>query len=232
MAPTDGGDRAPSLPRPLRPSRRVLQRSAASRPRRRHSAAPRTIGTWRTSRPARAHLLERVNEYTLRERDGDRRIEAIEVHDDDPTHPVVEPATVEERRGRTSREAQFAPMPPSRPGSARSATSPSARCVASRRTAPPRASLRGGRPRHHLRALTVLDFGDDNDSAHPLAVTVEPGSYSVDRVTAAGRNAAVRVRFSENAPVSWLPAASRERARDRVRRGAAPASWASSPTRR
>lgn len=49
-------------------------------------------------------------------------------------------------------------------------------------------------------------FGSDNDSARPLARTVVPGRYPVDRVTAFGRNAGVRVRFSEEPSVSWYPA--------------------------
>lgn len=54
--------------------------------------------------------------------------------------------------------------------------------------------------------VTVLDLGYDNDDARRLARTVPPGSYPVDRVIAAGRNAAVRVRFSETPPVQWRPA--------------------------
>lgn len=55
--------------------------------------------------------------------------------------------------------------------------------------------------------LSVLDFGYDNDDARPLARSVAPGAYPVDRVTGFGRNAAVRVRFSDHDPVAWHPAA-------------------------
>ncbi|WP_295841514.1 DUF4241 domain-containing protein [uncultured Microbacterium sp.] len=54
--------------------------------------------------------------------------------------------------------------------------------------------------------LAVLDFGYDNDDARPLARRVAPGSYPVERVTGFGRNAALRVRFSERMPVTWHPA--------------------------
>lgn len=54
--------------------------------------------------------------------------------------------------------------------------------------------------------LAVLDFGYDNDDARPLARSVAPGAYPVERVTGFGRNAALRVRFSDRMPVSWHPA--------------------------
>ncbi|KXO92755.1 hypothetical protein AXK58_19355 [Tsukamurella tyrosinosolvens] len=55
-------------------------------------------------------------------------------------------------------------------------------------------------------AITVADFGYENTMARPLARLVPPGTYPVDRVTAFGRNAAIRVRFTGELPVSWHPA--------------------------
>lgn len=54
--------------------------------------------------------------------------------------------------------------------------------------------------------LSIGDYGDDNKDALPLARTVEPGTYPVERVVAFGRNAAVRVRFSDELVTSWFPA--------------------------
>ncbi|MFT3861124.1 DUF4241 domain-containing protein [Micropruina sp.] len=54
--------------------------------------------------------------------------------------------------------------------------------------------------------LAVLDFGSDNSDARPLARSVAQGAYPVERVTGFGRNAAVRVLFSDERPTSWHPA--------------------------
>lgn len=54
--------------------------------------------------------------------------------------------------------------------------------------------------------IAVWDFGWDNDEARPLARAVAPGSHPVDRITAFGRNAAVRVRFTGETPVTWRAA--------------------------
>lgn len=54
--------------------------------------------------------------------------------------------------------------------------------------------------------LSVRDFGWGNDDVKPLTRTVPPGTYPIDRVTAFGRNAAVRVRFDDQSPVAWCRA--------------------------
>lgn len=54
--------------------------------------------------------------------------------------------------------------------------------------------------------LSIGDYGDDNKDALPLARTVEPGTHPMERVVAFGRNAAVRVRFSDEPVRSWFPA--------------------------
>lgn len=64
--------------------------------------------------------------------------------------------------------------------------------------------------------LTVWDYGWDNDDARPLARTVLPGSYLVERVTAFDRNASVRVRFADEPAQSWRPAQCEAGGRDTV----------------
>ncbi|MFT4233052.1 MAG: DUF6357 family protein [Leucobacter sp.] len=151
--------------------------------------------------------LERFHEYTLRAQGADWRIAAIADHSGDPVQPFVDRATVEERVSRCASDPPFAEMP------VEQAQLDEARNFAEREV---RRGSGGEVDRARVSrigtlvtgtgVLSVVDFGYDNDDARPLARTVEPGAYPVDRVTAFDRNAAVRVRFSEEEPVSWHPA--------------------------
>lgn len=130
-----------------------------------------------------------------------------ELMEETARHHFLDPATAEDRRGRAAADALLAPMPPEQAGldEVRNFTEREVSGLEKDRATAVQVSEIGTLVTTSG-VLTVLDFGDDDDSAHPLERTVEPGSYPVDRVVAAGRNAAVRVRFSEDVPVSWHPA--------------------------
>lgn len=151
--------------------------------------------------------LEKIHEYTLLLQGEEWRITAIDDHYKDPSLPFMERDVQDERLSRCSPEAALTEMP------AAQAQLDEVRNFTEREVSGPQegesSQVTGseiGTLTTTSGALAVLDFGYDNDDAHPLARTVAPGSYPVDRVTAAGRNAAVRVRFTQEAPVSWHPA--------------------------
>lgn len=153
-----------------------------------------------------ARPLDMFHEFTLVRQGSGWRIRSIAQHFEDPTLPFVSEDAVREALAGTDADAPWDPMPAaqSRLDEQRNFTD---RTVVSARgeTAEARVSpvstlvTRSG-------VIAVLDFGYDNDDARPLARTVPPGSYPVERVTAFGRNAALRVRFGERMPVAWHPA--------------------------
>lgn len=159
-------------------------------------------------RTAGAPPLSKIHEYTLQSRDGDWRIVAIDDHYDDPAQPFIDPAAVDQRRSAGGPDAPLPEMPAAQAGldEVQNFTEREVEGVEPEGATAVRVSEIGTLVTTSG-VLAAHDFGDDNHRAHPLARTVAPGSYPVDRVTAAGRNAAVRVRFSEQTPASWAPAA-------------------------
>lgn len=150
--------------------------------------------------------LKKFHEYTLRQQDGEWRIATISDYYAEPTAPFVDRAAVDERIAECAPDAHFNDMPTAQ-------SQLDERRMFTDRTV----TLNDGSTADaHVEeigtlstnsgVLSVLDFGYDNDDARPLARTVPSGSYPVDRVTAFGRNAAVRVRFTDTDPVAWHPA--------------------------
>lgn len=151
--------------------------------------------------------LDMYHEYTVRQEGGDWRIASIEQHFGDPAEPFIDREAVDERVSGCAPDAPFTEMP------AAQASLDEVRNFTEREVVSPRngestqAQISGiGTLVTTSGVLSVLDFGYENDDARPLARTVAPGAYPVDRVTGFGRNAAVRVRFSEQTPVEWHPA--------------------------
>jgi hypothetical protein len=151
--------------------------------------------------------LKMFHEFTLVREGSQWRIRSIAQHFGDPTQPSVSPAAVQEALARTAADAPWDPMPEDqarldedRNFTDREVTSPEEDETTEARVAQVGTLVtRSG-------ALAVLDFGYDNDWAKPLARTVPPGSYPVERVTGFGLNAALRVRFTDRRPVAWHPA--------------------------
>lgn len=148
------------------------------------------------------------NEYTLHAQDADWKISSIATHYGEPTQPFVDRATIEDHLLTCSADAPFTEMP------REEALLDEARNFTEREVRrddgaePTRTQVsRIGTLVTSTGALSVRDFGYENDDARPLTRTVAPGAYPVERVLGFGRNAAVRVRFSEMPPVSWHPAA-------------------------
>lgn len=151
--------------------------------------------------------LQKVFEYTLRAQDAQWKISAIDDHFGDPSQPFVERATIDERVAECAPDAPFTEMPDAQ-----------AHLDESQNFTDREISGSGDGEATQVRVaevgtlvtesgvLSVLDFGYSNDDARPLARTVAPGAYPVDRVIADGRNAAVRVRFTKEPPVAWHPA--------------------------
>lgn len=151
--------------------------------------------------------LEPIHEYLLTAQDGDWRIASLEEYHGDPAEPFVDPETVQERLAATSATAAFETMP------AAQRAFDEVHNFTEREVT----GLREGASSQVTRSLVgtlvttsgvlaVLDGGYDNSSAKPLERTVPPGYYPVDRVVVDGRNAAVRVTFSPEAPTRWRPA--------------------------
>lgn len=150
--------------------------------------------------------LPRIHEYVLHEQGGDWRIAGIEQYFGDPTQPFVSRADAEARLDEVSPTAAFGELPDAQ-----------ARLDETHNFTEREVTVRGETTTAEVSSvgtlvtssgvLSVLDFGYDNDDARPLARSVAPGAYPVDRVTGFGRNAAVRVRFSDHDPVAWHPAA-------------------------
>lgn len=152
-------------------------------------------------------VVESLHEYVMHREGQDWRIASIADHYGDPTEPYVEQSTIDANLASSAVAAPFSDLPTEqraldelrnfterdvvRPNDAETARTE----VSSVGTLVTRSG-----------ALAVIDFGYDNDDARPLARTVRPGSYPVERVVAFGRNAAVRVRFSDAEPVDWHPA--------------------------
>ncbi|MDA3805441.1 DUF4241 domain-containing protein [Clavibacter sp. CT19] len=151
--------------------------------------------------------IEMFHEFTL-VRDGARwRIRSIAQHFGDPTQPSASPAAVEEALARTAADAPWDPMPAdqARLDENRNFTDREVTMPEEEETTEARV-VEVGTLVTRSGALAVIDFGYDNDWAKPLARTVPPGSYPVDRVTGFGLNAALRVRFTDRVPVTWHPA--------------------------
>ncbi|MFT3875834.1 MAG: DUF4241 domain-containing protein [Propioniciclava sp.] len=158
-----------------------------------------------------AYVLTRVEspitkfyEYTLHAQGGEWRIAAIAQHFNDPTQPFADRATIEKYLSSCSADAPLEEVP------AEQAPLDEVFNFTAREVRRPRDGeiaqteiSQIGTLVTSTGALSVLDFGYDNDDARPLARTVAPGSYPVDRVTGFERNAAIRVRFSDEVPVSW-----------------------------
>jgi hypothetical protein len=151
--------------------------------------------------------LSRTNEYTLQGQDGDWRIVAIDDHYGDPTQPFLDASAADERRSACGPDAPLAAMPTAqaRLDEMRNFTEREVEGLQEGSPTQVRVSAVGTLVTTSG-VLVAHDFGYGNNDAHPLARTVPPGSYPVDRVTAAGRNAALRVRFSDKVPSSWSPA--------------------------
>lgn len=151
--------------------------------------------------------LTRYHEYTLREQGGQWRIESIVQHFDEPTEPYLEAATAQGYLAEVGPTETLLPIPPGEAGLDHNHN------FAEREVTDPRDGgttgvevVRAGTLVTSSGALAVLDFGYGNDLARPLARTVAPGAHPVELLTAFGRNAAVRVRFSDVPAVRWAPA--------------------------
>lgn len=148
-----------------------------------------------------------VNEYKLRAEGDDWRIDSIDYSIQAWKEPFVDPSTVNENVSRCSADAPFNEMPVEQAQLDENRNFTEREITRATDDEASRTEITQiGTLVTATGVLTVLDFGNDNDDALPLARTVEPGSYPVDRVTAFGRNAAVRVRFSDETPASWHPA--------------------------
>ncbi|MFK4789517.1 DUF4241 domain-containing protein [Microbacterium sp. ZW T5_56] len=152
-------------------------------------------------------VVKSLHEYALQREGSDWRIVAIADHYGEPTAPFVDRVTIESNLATSKPDAPFTDVPPEQ------RLLDEVRNFTERDVARPddqhtiRAEVSSvGTLTTSSGALAVIDFGYDNDDARPLARRVAPGSYPIERVTAFGRNAAVRVRFSDHEPVAWHPA--------------------------
>lgn len=146
----------------------------------------------------------RFHEYVVHAHDGDFKIFDIVVHYSDPALPFVDAATIATRQRDCAADAALIPLPEYeafideiRNFTDREVCDPDDGEVTQTQVS------RVGELTTSSGVLSVWDFGWDNDDTRPLARTVPPGTYPIDRVTAFGRNAAVRVQFNDNPPVSW-----------------------------
>lgn len=149
-------------------------------------------------------VLEKLHEYVVHAHDGDFTIFDIVEHYSDPALPFVDAATIAEHERQRAADAPFRGLPEDE------VLLDQIRNFTDREVRDPDGGETSWTEVTHVGHLTtssgvlsVSDFGWDNDVARPLAHSVSPGTYPIDRVTAFGRNAAVRVRFSESAPVTW-----------------------------
>ncbi|WP_433677449.1 DUF4241 domain-containing protein [Microbacterium gorillae] len=145
-----------------------------------------------------------LHEYVVENLEGEFKIVDILTHYSDPALPSVDAATIAELQRDCASDAAFIAVPEYE------ASLDENRNFTDREVRDPddgeisQASVtRVGELSTATGILTITDFGWDNHYARPLAHTVVPGTYPVDRVTAFGRNAAVRVVFGERRPVSW-----------------------------
>ncbi|WP_402841581.1 DUF4241 domain-containing protein [Microbacterium sp. GXS0129] len=152
-------------------------------------------------------VVESLHEYVLHREGQDWRIASIADHYGDPTEPYVDRSTIDANLAGSGPAIPFSDLP------VEQRSLDEARNFTERDVARPNDAetartevLSVGTLVTRSGALAVIDFGYDNDDARPLARTVRPGSYPVERVVAFGRNAAVRVRFSDAEPVDWHPA--------------------------
>ncbi|MBP1325919.1 hypothetical protein JOF28_001151 [Leucobacter exalbidus] len=151
--------------------------------------------------------LARIHEYTVRVQSEDWKISAITDHSSDPILPFVDRVSIDASVQECAVGAPFTEMPEAEAQLDEVRNFTDREVTRARDGETSRVEVSGiGTLVTSTGVLTVLDFGYDNDDAHPLSRTVNPGSYPVDRVTAFGRNAAVRVRFSDQTPVAWHPA--------------------------
>lgn len=154
-----------------------------------------------------AHPLDMRHEYTVRREGSEWRIASIAQHFRDPVLPFVEPDAARALAATASTDAPFEAMP------AAQAPLDETRNFTDRDVVRPGDGVAGqarvepiGTLVTASGVLAVLDFGYDNADARPLARTVPPGSYPVERVTAFDRNAGIRVRIGDGEPVAWHPA--------------------------
>lgn len=151
-------------------------------------------------------------EYTVCAQGPDWKISAIATHFGDPTEPFVSRSTVDEYLLPCAADAPFAEMPEDEAQLDQTHNFTDREATDEEDGEITQAQVSGiGTLVTSTGVLSVLDFGYENGDARPLARTVAPGAYPVDRVTGFGRNAAVRVRFNEETPVSWHPASLAER---------------------
>jgi len=154
-----------------------------------------------------ATSLDMFHEFTLVREGAGWRIRSIAQHFGDPTQPSASPTAIQEALARTAADAPWDPMPDeqARLDENRNFTDREVTMPEEEETTEARV-VEVGTLVTRSGALAVIDFGYDNDWAKPLARTVPPGSYPVDRVTGFGLNAALRVRFTDRVPVTWHPA--------------------------
>lgn len=152
-------------------------------------------------------VVESLHEYALLREGEDWRIVAIADHYGEPTAPFVDQPTIDANLAASGPDAPLADLPAEQRSldEARNFTERDVLRPDDQQTTRTEVSSLGAFVTRSG-ALAVIDFGYDNDDARPLARTVAPGSYPIERVTAFGRNAAVRVRFSDQKPVAWHPA--------------------------
>lgn len=155
-------------------------------------------------------------EYILGEEGGDYRIKEILVHYSDPIQPYLDREQVLARQSACALDAPFKDL-----------FEEDALLNHNENFTSRAVQYRDGTDGHAVveqigtlttmsGALTVWDFGWENDDAYPLSHTVAPGNYPVERVTAFDFNATVRVRFADEAAQSWRPAQTRAGGRDTV----------------
>lgn len=148
------------------------------------------------------------HEYVLERVGREWRISAIEQHFDDPRLPFVDAEQVLSIAAQASPDARLGVAPDEQRtlDEVRNFTERTVVHKRSGESSEVRVSSAGTLVTTSG-VLAVRDLGYDNDDARPLARSVPPGTYPVERVTGFGRNAALRVLFSERMPTTWHPAA-------------------------
>ncbi|PWD52060.1 hypothetical protein C8046_16815 [Serinibacter arcticus] len=151
--------------------------------------------------------LRRFRDHTLRQQGGEWRIASIASHPRDPVERFVDEQTVAVSLGQVAEDAPLGSISDEQAQLDETLNFTERVVVRPRDGETTRTEVSEvGTLVTSTGVLAVLDFGYGNDDARPLARTVAPGTYPIDRVTGFGRNAAVRVRFSDRVPVSWHPA--------------------------
>lgn len=148
-------------------------------------------------------MFGKFHEYVVRAQDGDFKIVDIAIHYGDPAVAFVDSVAISEIERGCSVMAELPQVPKeeasldhNRNFTDRTVRDDEGNSTQTKVSAAGTLTTTSG-------ILSIWDFGMDNDDVRPLARSVSPGRYPVDRVTAFGRNAAVRVRFNDNLPVEW-----------------------------